>query len=217
MNLADLARRRTTRCKTLDETQVDRDPMQPVRRLDGARRSSAQLPEPTAMTLATVDAARPARGAHRAAEGRRRRAASSSTPTTTSRKGRELAAHPAAALTFMWKELERQVRIEGDGREGDARRSRTRTSRRGPLGSRIGAWASPQSEADREPRAGSRSAGSELGARATARRRRARRTGAAIAWCPTTSSSGRAGGAACTTASPTRATGRAWTIARLAP
>jgi pyridoxamine 5'-phosphate oxidase len=61
-----------------------------------------------------------------------------------SRKGRDLAAHPVAALTFFWKELERQVRIEGAVEKVAAEESdayyRTR-----PLGSRIGAWASPQS------------------------------------------------------------------------
>jgi pyridoxamine 5'-phosphate oxidase len=62
-----------------------------------------------------------------------------------SRKARELAANPYAALVFAWAELERQVRIEGvvekvSGTESDAYFD----SR--PLGSRLGAWASPQSE-----------------------------------------------------------------------
>ena len=62
-----------------------------------------------------------------------------------SRKGRDLARHPKAALQFFWPELERVVRIEGrvekiSEAESDAY-YRTR-----PLGSRIGAWASPQSE-----------------------------------------------------------------------
>jgi pyridoxamine 5'-phosphate oxidase len=63
-----------------------------------------------------------------------------------SRKGRDLAAHPVAALTFMWKELERQVRIEGDVEQVSAAESDEYFATR-PLGSRVGAWASPQSEA----------------------------------------------------------------------
>jgi pyridoxamine 5'-phosphate oxidase len=104
----------------------------------------AGVPEPTAMTLATV-----------APDGR---------PSTrvvllkgcdargfvfytnyASRKGTELAANPFAALQFHWIELERVARIEGrvertSDEESDAY-FRTR-----PLDSRIGAWASPQSQ-----------------------------------------------------------------------
>jgi len=61
-----------------------------------------------------------------------------------SRKGRDLAAHPVAGLTFMWKELERQVRVEGTVEKVGCDESRAYYDTR-PLGSRIGAWASPQS------------------------------------------------------------------------
>jgi pyridoxamine 5'-phosphate oxidase len=104
----------------------------------------AQLPEPTAMTLATVGA-----------DGR---------PSTRvvlikgcdargmvwytnyhSRKGRELAGNPHAALQFHWVELERVVRIEGVvARLPDVESDAYFASR--PLDHRIGAWASPQSE-----------------------------------------------------------------------
>ena len=62
----------------------------------------------------------------------------------TSRKGRDLAENPRAALVFHWHALGRQVRVEGrvslvDDAEAEAY-FRTR-----PRGSRIGAWASPQS------------------------------------------------------------------------
>ncbi|WP_137279362.1 pyridoxamine 5'-phosphate oxidase [Pseudomonas rhizoryzae] len=61
-----------------------------------------------------------------------------------SAKGQQLAAQPRAAMTFFWPALERQVRIEGmveqvSGEESDA------YYRVRPLGSRLGAWASPQS------------------------------------------------------------------------
>ncbi len=105
---------------------------------------AARLAEPTAMTLATVGP-----------EGR---------PSTRivllkgcderglvwytnyeSRKGRELAGHPFAAIQFHWTELERVVRIEGPVEKvADAESDVYFDSR--PLDSRVGAWASPQSE-----------------------------------------------------------------------
>jgi len=61
-----------------------------------------------------------------------------------SRKGQELAANPFAAMQFFWGELERVVRIEGRvERVSDAESDEYYRSR--PLGSRIGAWVSPQS------------------------------------------------------------------------
>ena len=62
-----------------------------------------------------------------------------------SRKGRELAANPHAALVFYWAELERQVRVEGPVAVAPAARSDAYFASR-PLGSRLGAAASPQSE-----------------------------------------------------------------------
>lgn len=62
-----------------------------------------------------------------------------------SRKGRELAGNPYAALQFHWVELERVVRIEGVVERVSAEESDTYYQSR-PLDSRIGAWASPQSQ-----------------------------------------------------------------------
>ena len=103
-----------------------------------------KLPEPSAMTLATVSA-----------DGH---------PSTRivllkdcderglvwytnyqSRKGRELAGNPNAALQFHWVSLERVVRIEGQVSHVDPAESDLYYDSR-PLASRIGAWASPQSE-----------------------------------------------------------------------
>ena len=62
-----------------------------------------------------------------------------------SRKGRELEANPRAALVFHWHDLERQVRIEGPVERVSAEESDAYFQSR-PAGSRLGAWASRQSE-----------------------------------------------------------------------
>ena len=104
----------------------------------------AELSEPNAMTLATV--AEDGRPSTRVVliKGFDERGLVWYT-NYQSRKGRELAARPQAALQFHWVELERVVRIEGrvekvSDEDSDAY-FRTR-----PLDSRIGAWASPQSQ-----------------------------------------------------------------------
>ena len=140
VNIADL--RREYQRASLSETDVDSDPLRQFQHwLDEA--IAAQLPEPTAMTLAT--------------------AGTDGTPAARivllkgldaggflfftnydSRKGIELAARPAAALLFHWVELERQVRIDGMASRVDAADSDAYFASR-PQSARIGAWASPQS------------------------------------------------------------------------
>ena len=61
-----------------------------------------------------------------------------------SHKGKELEENPNACLVFFWKELERQVRITGSVEKVSAKESDEYFNSR-PAGSRIGAWASPQS------------------------------------------------------------------------
>ncbi len=140
-DLADL--RKSYERAELDESASLADPLAQFE-LWLQQAISGELPEPNAMTLATVGA-----------DGR---------PSTRvvlikgcdsrgivwytnydSRKGRELAAHPQAALQFHWVELERVVRIEGQVEKVDAAESDAYFASR-PLDSRIGAWASPQSE-----------------------------------------------------------------------
>lgn len=61
-----------------------------------------------------------------------------------SAKGLELAQNPNAALVFFWKELQRQVRIQGIVEKVEPTESDRYYNSR-PYGSRIGAWSSPQS------------------------------------------------------------------------
>lgn len=127
----------------LDETASAADPLQQFQ-LWFEQALQSQLPEPNAMTLATVGE-----------DGR---------PSTRvvlikgvdargivwytnygSRKGRELAQRPFAALQFHWVELERVVRIEGRVEKTSDEESDAYFHSR-PLDSRLGAWASPQSQ-----------------------------------------------------------------------
>ncbi|KAF2873442.1 hypothetical protein BDV95DRAFT_489793 [Massariosphaeria phaeospora] len=64
----------------------------------------------------------------------------------TSRKAADVASNPYAALTFWWRELERQVRVEGPVERLSSEESQVYYDTR-IRGSRIGAWASPQSKA----------------------------------------------------------------------
>ncbi|MFN3580299.1 MAG: pyridoxamine 5'-phosphate oxidase [Pseudomonas sp.] len=62
-----------------------------------------------------------------------------------SAKGQQLQTNPQAAMTFWWHDLERQVRIEGQVEQISAEESDAYYHSR-PVGSRLGAWASPQSQ-----------------------------------------------------------------------
>ena len=67
-----------------------------------------------------------------------------------SRKGAELDANPRAALVWWWPELERQVRVEGAVERVEAEAADAYYASR-PRGSRLGAWASPQSRPTTRP------------------------------------------------------------------
>lgn len=139
-SLADL--RKNYSLGSLDATDVDADPIRQFQTWF-AQALDAQLPEPNAMTVATVDAeGRPA-ARILLIKGVDERGFVFFT-NYDSRKGRELAARPHAALLFHWIELERQVRIEGRVEKTSDAESDTYYQSR-PLGSRIGAWASEQS------------------------------------------------------------------------
>ncbi|MEO8485155.1 MAG: pyridoxamine 5'-phosphate oxidase [Betaproteobacteria bacterium] len=128
---------------SLDAADVDPDPFRQFAAwLDAA--VVARVPEPNAMTLATVGA--DGKPSSRIVLLRDVDAGGLTFYTNfRSRKGRELDAHPHAAIVFFWPELERQVRIEGTAARADAARADAYFSQR-PRTSRLGAWASPQSE-----------------------------------------------------------------------
>lgn len=136
------ALRREYSLNVLDESFVSPDPLDQLRQwLREALES--QVPEPNAMTLATVDP--------------------TGQPTVRvvllkeirdlglvfytnyeSRKGRELDLNPRAAVNFLWLELERQVRVEGVAHRLETDESLAYFQSR-PRKSQIGAWASEQS------------------------------------------------------------------------
>jgi pyridoxamine 5'-phosphate oxidase len=105
---------------------------------------SAELPEPNAMTLATVGSNLRPSTRMVLIKGYDARGLVWYT-NYDSRKGQELAGNPYAALQFHWVELERVVRIEGQVQKISAEESDAYYQSR-PLDSRIGAWASPQSQ-----------------------------------------------------------------------
>src|SRR3954469_9782699 len=128
----------------LSESDADRDPMRQFERwFEDALR--AELPLPNAMTLATADAAgRPSARVVllKGVEG----GGFVFFTNYTSRKARELEARSAACLVFLWSPLERQVRIDGTIERVAAAESDAYYASR-PLGARLSAWASPQSDA----------------------------------------------------------------------
>jgi len=127
----------------LDEAHADPDPIRQFARWWDEVLKSEVL-EPNAMTLATADEA--GRPSVRTVLIKDFDAAGFVFYTNyESRKGRELAGNPRATLLFFWRELERQVIVEGAVTRVDAAESDAYYASR-PLPSRLGAWASPQSQ-----------------------------------------------------------------------
>ncbi len=101
-------------------------------------------PEPNAMTLATVSDAGQPSARIVLLKGADARGFAFYT-NHDSRKGRELDGQPLAALVFWWPPLERQVRVEGRVERVEHAEADAYYASR-PRGSRLGAWASPQSD-----------------------------------------------------------------------
>jgi pyridoxamine 5'-phosphate oxidase len=141
VSVADL--RREYALARLDEKDVSQDPIAEFARWF-AEAQAAEVEEPNAMVLATAtpDGAPSARVV--LLKGFDERGFVFFTDYR-SRKGAELEANPRAALVLHWSELERQVRITGDVTRTSAEESEAYYRSR-PLGSRLGAWVSHQSQ-----------------------------------------------------------------------
>lgn len=127
----------------LDESITGNDPLAFFHRwFDEAQ--TAQISEVNAMTLATVSAEGKPHARIVLLKGVEHNGFIFFT-NYDSNKGRQIASHDNAALLFFWKELERQVRVEGKIRKISAEESDQYFHSR-PAGSRIGAWSSPQSQ-----------------------------------------------------------------------
>ena len=140
-SIADL--RKSYERAELSESASDADPLQQFDQwLQEAVR--AQVPEPNAMTVATVSGDMRPSTRIVLIKGYDERGIVWYT-NYESRKGQQLAVNPFAALQFHWVELERVVRIEGRVEKVSAEESDAYFASR-PLDSRIGAWSSPQSQ-----------------------------------------------------------------------
>ena len=145
--LADM-RRDYTR-DGLSEAQAPLEPFTLFRQWFDDAVKTEQLPvEPNAMTLATVDEQGRPHCRVLLLKGLDERGFTFFS-NYESAKGRQLSARPFAAMTFFWPSLERQVRIEGRVERVTPAESDGYYQVR-PLGSRIGAWASPQSRVIRD-------------------------------------------------------------------
>lgn len=141
MNIAEL--RQEYMRAGLAESEADPDPIRQFERwFEDALR--ARLALPNAMTLATVSAAGAPAARAVLLKGIERGGFVFHT-NYLSRKGRELEARATACLVFLWSELERQVRIEGGVERVSPQDSDDYFATR-PLGARLSAWASEQSE-----------------------------------------------------------------------
>ncbi|PNW48612.1 UNVERIFIED_CONTAM: pyridoxamine 5'-phosphate oxidase [Euhalothece sp. KZN 001] len=140
-NVAEL-RRNYTRAG-LNETEADPNPFRQFQ-VWFEQALSAELPEPNAMTLATATPDGKPSARIVLLKGFDEKGFVFYT-NYNSRKGEQLANNSYAALVFWWAELERQVRLEGQVEKVSTEESTAYFESR-PFGSRLGAWASPQSQ-----------------------------------------------------------------------
>ena len=127
---------------TLDVANVSTDPIEQFNKWFNEA-LQAEVPEPNAMSLATVGTDYRPSCRIVLLKGIEHKQFVFYT-NYQSHKGKELDANPVCALTFFWPELERQVRVEGTVTRVEESRSQAYFQSR-PLGAQIGAWSSPQS------------------------------------------------------------------------
>ncbi len=141
MNLADLRENYTK--GSLTRKDLHPDALEQFRRWLDTARSVPELPEPNAMTLATVDAAGQPSARVVLLKGLDERGLVFYT-NYESRKAHELTANPRVALVFNWPALERQARFEGVAERLPHAESEAYHRSR-PHGSQLSEWVSPQS------------------------------------------------------------------------
>lgn len=139
-NIADI--RKDYQLAALDESHTGDDPLLFFHKWF-SEAEEAQVNEVNAMTLATVDASGKPHARIVLLKGLDDKGFVFFT-NYTSLKGQNIDDNPHAALVFFWGELERQVRVEGIIEKVTAEESDAYFNSR-PQGSRLGAWASPQS------------------------------------------------------------------------
>ena len=138
------ALRRDYMQRGLAETDLAPDPFQQFHRWFQEARDSKLIAEPNAMVLSTVSPEGQPRGRYVLLKGFSEAGFVFFT-NYRSTKGSQLASNPHAALTFGWIEMERQVCIEGRVTKADRAAVEAYFETR-PRGSRLGAWASEQSQ-----------------------------------------------------------------------
>lgn len=134
--------RKVYRLQSLEEKDVDPDPIRQFEKW-WQEAIDAKFEEPNAMTLATCNAA----GKPSARIVLLKSIHENGFVFFTNyegRKAKEIKENPFVALLFFWKEMERQVRIEGKIKKVSEKESEDYFSKR-PRESQLGAWSSPQS------------------------------------------------------------------------
>ncbi len=139
-NIADI--RKEYKLETLDETDTEQDPLKQFEKWWN-QATASNIDEVNAMTLSTVDKNNKPSSRIVLLKGFNEQGFIFYT-NYQSHKATDMEQNPNVSLVFFWKELQRQVRIDGTANKVDAAESDRYFNSR-PDGSKIGAWASPQS------------------------------------------------------------------------
>ena len=142
LDIEDLRKEYTGR--SLGRKEVDADPFRQFKNWF-QQALDTRIHEPNAMTLATADRTGNPSARIVLLKGFNQDDGFVFYTNYRSRKGRQLEENPRAALVFLWHELQRQIRIEGEVSRLSREASREYFQSR-PRGSQVSAWASPQSE-----------------------------------------------------------------------